>query len=329
MTTVTLLALPGAFGSALTIPLEMISAARDIARSRRHPSANLRITIASNGLSSVDLMGGMRLQCEAKLPTLSPTSKSDIVFVPGFWGNPRAMLAKNEGVVSWLAEQQPPIICAITTGSYFVAEAGLLDDCDATTHWRFFDDFEARYPSLNLQRNRFITRSSNRYCTGSVDAVRDVVLHLVAHLFDRDIATEIARHFTHEIGPSLQSALLAASPQDSHHDETIALVQTWIHENYDQQITNDVIANLAGMSIRNLARRFKKATRTTPSAYLRNTRLEEARALLRDSDASIIEIGDLVGYRDTSHFIDAFKKHTKSTPGEYRRLVRAKVFAAD
>ncbi len=258
MTTVTLLALPGAFGSALTIPLEMISAARDIARSRRHPSANLRITIASDGLSSVDLMGGIRLQCDAELPTLSSTSQSDIVFVPGFWGNPRAMLAKNEGIVSWLAEQQPSIICAITTGSYFVAEAGLLDDCDATTHWRFFDDFEARYPSLNLQRNRFITRSANRYCTGSVDAVRDVMLHLVAHLFDRDIATEIARHFTHEIGPSMQSALLAASPQDSHHDETIALVQTWIHENYDRQITNDVIANLAGMSIRNLARRFKK-----------------------------------------------------------------------
>ena len=65
MTTVTLLALPGALGSTLTIPLEMLSAARDIARSRRHPAANLRIAIASDGLSSVDLMGGMRLAIEA------------------------------------------------------------------------------------------------------------------------------------------------------------------------------------------------------------------------------------------------------------------------
>ena len=328
MTAVTLIALPGALGSTLTIPLEMLSAARDIARSRRHPAAELSLTIASDGHRSVELMGGMRLECESSLPDLTSAPASHIVFIPGFWGNPRATLLKNAGVVAWLASQQPAIVCAITTGSYFIAEAGLLDDCDATTHWRFFDAFAKRYPRVNLQRNRFITRSANRYCTGSVDAVRDVMLHLVAHLFGRDIAAEIARHFTHEIGPSIQSALLAASPQDSHHDEIVVQVQSWIHSNYHQEVRNEDLAKLANMSIRNLTRRFKKATQTSPSAYLRNTRLEEARALLRDSNATIIEIGDLVGYRDASHFIDAFKTHTSSTPGEYRRLVRAKVFSA-
>ncbi|MDP5002718.1 MAG: hypothetical protein NWQ51_02345, partial [OM182 bacterium] len=121
MTAVTLIALPGALGSTLTIPLEMLSAARDIARSRRHPAAELSLTIASDGHRSVELMGGMRLECESSLPDLTSAPASHIVFIPGFWGNPRAMLLRNAGVVSWLASQQPAIVCAITTGSYFIA----------------------------------------------------------------------------------------------------------------------------------------------------------------------------------------------------------------
>ena len=83
MTAVTLIALPGALGSTLTIPLEMLSAARDIARSRRHPAAELSLTIASDGHRSVELMGGMRLECESSLPDLTPAPASHIVFIPG------------------------------------------------------------------------------------------------------------------------------------------------------------------------------------------------------------------------------------------------------
>ena len=126
MTAVTLIALPGALGSTLTIPLEMLSAARDIARSRRDPTAELSLTIASDGHRSVELMGGMRLECESSLPDLTSMPASHIVFIPGFWGNPRAMLLRNAGVVSWLASQQPAIVCAITTGSYFTGAFSMI-----------------------------------------------------------------------------------------------------------------------------------------------------------------------------------------------------------
>ena len=85
MTAVTLIALPGALGSTLTIPLEMLSAARDIARSRRHPAAELPLTIARDGPSSVGLIGGMRLECESSLPDPTSASGSHLAFTPCFW----------------------------------------------------------------------------------------------------------------------------------------------------------------------------------------------------------------------------------------------------
>ena len=178
MTAVTLIALPGALGSTLTIPLEMLSAARDIARSRRDPTAELSLTIASDGHRSVELMGGMRLECESSLPDLTSMPASHIVFIPGFWGNPRAMLLRNAGVVSWLASQQPAIVCAITTGSYFIAEAGLLDDCDATTHWRFFDDFANRSPRVPPPRTQFFPPPPKRSSPRHGDAARHVMPEL-------------------------------------------------------------------------------------------------------------------------------------------------------
>ncbi len=324
MLRVTLIAVPGALGSTLSIPMEMLRAAADVARARRHSAAKLTMSIASADGKPVRLMGGLTLNVDVALEQSEP---ADLVFVAGFWGNPRAVLHANPGITQWLRTQRPAPVCAMTTGSYFLAEAGLLDGCDATTHWRFFDDFAARYPKLHLQRRRFITRSANRYCTGSVDAVRDVMLHLVAHFYSADIAREIARQFTHEVGPSLQSALLAASPHDSHHDEAIANLQSRLHADYASELSVVDMAKLARINPRSLTRRFKKATGTTPAAYLRNIRLEEARALLRDSNLGIIEVCGLVGYKDTSHFIALFKAHTGSTPGDYRRLVRAKLFS--
>ena len=61
----------------------------------------------------------------------------------------------------WLRRQADAgaTLCAITTGSHFLAEAGLLDNRVATTHWRYFDEFESTFPPVKLQRKRFITRA--------------------------------------------------------------------------------------------------------------------------------------------------------------------------
>lgn len=326
---VTIIAVPKALGSTITIPLEMLSAANDIAKSRRQLDKLVAIDLASGtDTTELELSGGLRLKCQT---TLDRISKSDLIFVPGIWGNPRASLPKLKPMMKWLVEQYAAgsTLCSIVTGSFFLAEAGLLRGRPATTHWRFFDEFAQRYPTTKLQRKRFITYDQNLYCTGSVNAVRDIMLHFVEQLYGEGIASEIARQFTHELKRSYESLLLNEDQQRSHHDEEIIKVQEWLDQNYQANVVISRVAKSFELSVRSLNRRFKLATNSSPLQYLQSLRIEHAKELLKQSNLAVSEVADMVGYQDASYFTSLFKKITAVTPIEYRSLVRNKLFLAE
>ena len=180
---VTIIAVPKALGSTVTIPLEMLSAANDVARARRQLDKLVTIDLASStDTTETVLSGGMRIKCQT---TLNDISNTDLIFIPGIWGNPRSSLPKLKPMMNWLVQQYAAgsTLCSIVTGSYLLAETGLLQGKSATTHWRFFDEFSKRYPGIKLQRKRFITSDGRLYCTGSINAVRDIMLHFVEQLY--------------------------------------------------------------------------------------------------------------------------------------------------
>jgi transcriptional regulator GlxA family with amidase domain len=325
----TIIAVPKALGSTVTIPLEMLSAANDVARSRRQLDKVITIELASGtDATELALSGGMHIKCQT---TLSSISNSDLIFIPGIWGNPRSSLPKLKPMMNWLIQQYATgsTLCSIVTGSYFLAEAGLLQGKSATTHWRFFDEFSQRYPEIKLQRKRFITNDERLYCTGSINAVRDIMQHFVEQLYGESIASEIARQFTHELKRSYESLLLNEDQQRSHHDEEIIKVQEWLDQNYQAGVVIRGLAERFKLSVRSLNRRFKLATNTSPLQYLQNLRIEHAKELLKQSNLAVSEVADMVGYQDASYFTSLFKKSTAVTPIEYRSLVRNKLFLAE
>lgn len=325
---VSIIAIDKALGSSITIPLEMLSAANDIARARKQLDKINTIEVVGIDSTQVQLSGGLAIKAARRLQKID---KSDLIFVPGIWGNPRAAIRSHPLLMTWLQRQsqQGATICSITTGSYFLAEAGLLDGRSATTHWRYFDDFQRRYPKVKIQRKRFITAADNLYCTGSVNAARDLMLHFIGQLYDESIANEIARHFTHELKRSYESLLLAQDPHSTHHDETIIKVQEWLQNNFQTPVQLSTLATEFGMSVRSLSRRFKQASNSTPMQYLQEQRINHAKDLLKHSNLVISEVADRIGYHDASHFCELFKKSTAITPNEYRRLVRNKLFLAE
>ena len=167
------------------------------------------------------------------------------------------------------------------------------------------------------------------YCTGSVNAVRDIMLHFIENLYGDSIAREIARHFTHELKRSYESLLLNEDQKRSHHDEVIIKVQEWLGQHYQEEIAIAAIAKQFKLSVRSLNRRFKYATNSSPLQYLQNLRIEHAKELLKQSNLAISEVADMVGYQDASYFTSLFKKVTAVTPIEYRSLVRNKLFLAE
>lgn len=322
---VTILAVEEGLASSITIPLEMIHAADVIKRIRNKHAERRSFVIASLDGHALTMTGGIVIQPAASISEINDT---DLIFVPALWGNPNAVVRRHPQITAWLTDRyrSGATICSVGTGSYFLGEAGLLNGRTATTHWYYFDDFAKRYPAVNLQRKRFITHADRLYCTGSVNAVRDVMLHFVEQLFTSEVADEVAHQFTHELKRSYESMLLASEEKDTHHDEQIIKIQEWLQQNYQRDVQLQHLAKQFDISVRSFNRRFRLAAGKTPLHYLQEVRLEQAKSLLKQSNLSIAEIAFAVGYQDTSYFSSLFKRANTITPNEYRHLVRNKLF---
>ena len=325
---VTIVIAPSALGSTITIPLEMLQAANDISRAQNRHGRHLEIELAGTVRGNLELTGGLTVCCDKSIQDIHHT---DLVFVPGIWGNPRVAVRKHRELIEWLGTiyEQNATLCSIATGAFFIAEAGLLNNLAATTHWRYFDLFTQLYPRVKLQRKRFITQDQRIFCTGSVNAARDIMLHFVEMLFGEPISNQVSRHFTHELKRSYESLLLNHDQSSTHHDETIIKVQEWLQDHYTESVQIAELADRFQLSPRSLNRRFKQAANTTPLQYLQDLRIAQAKELLKQSNLVISEIADRVGYQDASYFTGLFKKINSVTPKEYRRLVRNKLFVAE
>lgn len=325
---VTLIGYKKVLGTSITIPMEMLNAADLIARIQQPKKRKLLLQVASLDGGDIQLNAGLEIRCNTRVEDIA---HSDIVILPAMWGNPLGVVKKYPEFLDWLRETAlgEPLICAVSTGSYFLAEAGLLDGLAATTHWYYFDQFERHYPEVQLKRERFITKSGRIYCTGSVNSVRDVMLHIIEQHYDEKIASQVSSHFTHELKLSYTSSFLNIPGQNFHDDETIIDIQEWMHQRFNTAINMKSLSDEFELSQRSLNRRFRKATGLSPTRYLQEIRLEKAKELLKTSNLSVAEVAYNVGYPDSAYFSALFRRHVSLPPGEYRRLVRKKIFKLD
>jgi transcriptional regulator GlxA family with amidase domain len=311
--------------TSLTLPIEMLRAAEGAARVADRSA--IRLNIASVGTSNepVKTQSGFSFQPEY---TLDEHLKTDIVVIPALWRNPRPIIQKYPEVVEWLKKlnENGTIIIAVGTGCCFMAEAGLLDDKPATTHWHYFDQFQKHYPKVQLKRQYFITQANNLYCAASVNAVADLTVHFIHRVYGADIANHVQRNFSHEIRRDYAETSYYDDKHRYHPDEDIVQAQIWLQDNCHKEINLRNLAEHFGMSSRNFNRRFKNATDQTPLQYLQEIRIDMAKDLLQTSNLSINEIAYRVGYKDMGHFAALFKKLLTTTPSQYRATVRGKLF---
>jgi len=321
-----------ALSTAISLPIELLTSASNIAKAaarspsstRAYPKLNIRI-------ASVDGSAKMS-QTGIEIPAscaIADIETADVVFLPAMWRNPAPVVDKNNAICLWIKSmfsRETTRLAGVGTGCYFLAEAGILDNRVATTHWYFFEQFEKRYPKIKLERNYFITQSGRLYCTGSVNTLADLTVHFIDQYYGEAVSTEVERHFFHDIRRNYHKLALLDDSSKLHYDEAIAYAQSHIGRHYHEQISIDSISKSTGMSRRNFDRRFKKAVGVSPLAYLQQTRIDTAQDLLKNSNLSVSEIMYQVGYQDTAHFSRLFKKKNGTTPRQYRSTVRAKLF---
>jgi len=310
--------------TSVVLPAEMFRAAADLALARQRK--------ALPEISFIATRPGMYTS-RSGIPLLANNSigqrQFDLVFLPALWRNPQAVIRQHEALLPWLRQQHDggALIGAAATGVCFLAASGLLDQRPATTHWFYLDQFAARYPAVDLKPQYLITRAGNLYCAASINALADLTVHFIRHFYGSSIASHVERHFSHEARKSYDNVTYREDDSERHHDEDIIQIQLWLHRHHAQQIQLADVAQQFGMSLRNFNRRFLAATGKTPLRYLQGLRIEEGRDLLSNSNLSIAEVAEKVGYQDSSHFSRLFRDILTITPQDYRKSMRNKLFS--
>ena len=230
--------------------------------------------------------------------------------------------------LAWLKERHAAgaIICSVCTGTVVLAEAGLLDGLEATTHWSTVDLIRARYPDVRLAPQKILVPSGpgGQIVTGGgATAWADMALYLVARLSSSTEAVRIAKIFLLGDHSEGQLPFAGARKPKHHEDGVIAGIQTWIADNY--HLSNPVarMAERSGLAERTFMRRFRAATGYSPMEYVQTLRIEEAKHLLETTTTSIEMIAIETGYEDPNFFRRLFKRKVGITPARYRQRFAA------
>ena len=312
--------------SSLAMPLEMLHAAVSYHRTKSRSRLSLNVESVSAAVGCQPI-GGLNIVSGTPL---ADVGKTDLVIVPAMWRNPLRKLDSSDSVCEWLRQRYSggAAVMSIGTGAWLLAKAGLLNGQAATTHWHALDAFAHDFPDVRLQRDHLLTQAGRIYCAASINSGADLMIHLIGTLFNNETAAYVERQFSPEARMSFDKRVFTeGAPQ--HADEAIALAQSWLHQHWQEALSMDRISEIAGLSPRQLSRRFKKVTGESPGQYLLHLKCRFGKEWLKNSDLSIAEIAQMCGFSDASHFGRIFRRWQGVAPSDYRRAVRAKLFSVN
>jgi transcriptional regulator GlxA family with amidase domain len=251
--------------------------------------------------------------------SLADVGETDLIVVPAAGIDLEHVHARNPEVVRWLAARsQNTAFAGICTGAMLLAAAGLLNGKSATTHWALVERSRQLYPEVQWCADRVVTAADKVFCGGGVYASIDLSLYLVEHYCGHAVAVQTAKALLLEAPRIWQSTYADQPPRSAHQDEAVRRAQRWLYSHFREAVDFDRLAGDVGMSPRNFTRRFKAATGEAPLAYLHRLRIDTAKRQLENEQHSVQEISQQNGYEDVAFFRQLFRRHTGSSPREYR-----------
>lgn len=274
---------------------------------------------------SFTMANGIRLEPHCDLASCP---RPDVVCVPEVFAPPAAELGQRYAAeLDWLRRcyAAGAVMASACSGAMLLAEAGLLDGHEATTHWGYCDALATRFPAVRLRPERALVVSGDEQrlvMAGGGTSWIDLALYLVARYVGVEEAMRLAKLNVvnwHE-GGQLPFASLVRARQSE--DAVIGHCQAWIARHYDEESPVAAMVARSGLPERTFKRRFRKATGLAPMEYVHTLRLEESKQLLEAGDEPVEAVAHAVGYGDASFFSRLFRRQVGLTPAQYRRKFR-------
>ena len=224
-------------------------------------------------------------------------------------------------LIRWLARTAPRArrVVGLCTGSFVLAEAGLLDGRRATTHWMFCDDLAARHPEIRVERDPIYIRDRGVYTSAGSTAGLDLVLALVEEDLGRRVALQVAQRmvfFLKRSGGQAQfSALLSTQTAER---DPLRELQAWIVEHPNADLCVETLARRVAMSPRNFFRVFVRELGMTPARFVERVRVEAARRLLEETSRGVHDVATACGFGSPETMRIAFRRMLGVSPKRYR-----------
>ncbi|WP_141575497.1 helix-turn-helix domain-containing protein [Actinomadura sp. WMMA1423] len=262
--------------------------------------------------------GGFRLEPEHGLDRLA---SADTVIVPG-WADVDTDPPADLVDAVRAAHRAGARVASLCTGAFVLAAAGLLDGRRATTHWAHTAALAARYPRVEVDPDVLYVDNGTVLTSAGKAAAMDLCLHLVRLDRGSAVANAVARRLVvppHRAGGQAQ---FVASPVPAREDHPLADLLPWAIDRLDRPLTVGDLARQASMSPRNLGRRFRSVTGTTPLQWLLTQRIRRAQELLETTDDSVEAIAAATGMGTGTTLRRHFNRTVGVPPDTYRRTFR-------
>ena len=195
----------------------------------------------------------------------------------------------------------------LCTGSYALAKAGLLDGYKCTIHWENMASLCEQFSSISFMEELFVIDRNRCTCAGGT-APLDLMLAFVAAQFGKSLVAEISDQFMvvrARDSKDQQHIPVAARVGYSH--KALVEVSALMEANIEEPLSLDELARLASLSQRHLQRMFKHTLNMTPMHYYLNLRLRRARALLLQTEMSVMSVTVACGFQSSCHFSKSYR----------------------
>ena len=303
----------------LTGPHQVFATANQLEEEAGRP-APYRIAVVATRPGVVRAESGLGLVADEGLPR----GDVDTVVVPGGIGA-RTLARYDARLVSWLAgaPARARRVCAVCTGAFVLAEAGLLDGRRATTHWARARQLAEEYPAVTVDPAPLFVRDGAVWTSAGVTAGIDLALALVEDDLGTMAAQRVARWMVLFLRRSGGQSQFAAEVWiDPPERDVLADVVRAVHAEPAADHRLPVLAARARMSPRHLQRLFRRELATTPAAFVARVRVDAARRLLEQGDGTVEAVARRCGFGSGESMRRAFHTEVGVAPDVYRDRFR-------
>ncbi len=209
-------------------------------------------------------------------------------------------------------------IMSICSGVFILAASGLLDDQPATTHWRYTDALQRRFPRIQVRPDALYVDNGAVLTSAGSAAGLDLGLHLIRRDFGAEVANSVARRLVVSPQRDGGQAQFIAAPSAPDEPTSLAATMAWALERLHTDLTVSMLAGHATMSPRTFARRFRSQIGTSPHHWLTRQRVLQAQSMLESTSHSIETIAHACGFGSAATLRHHFQQFVQTTPTAYR-----------